>query len=757
MFAQRLPSQSSRLPQDILTFVNPLIGTGGNGRAFPGATVPYGMIQLSPDTYGEGIKRASGYHYSDSIIVAFSHTHLHGATFSDLLDVGVMPTVKPYNLLAPSTDKQRYDWAATFSHRHEQAKAGLYSVVFSPNAPNERIAVELTATDLVGFHRYTFPASQAATIILDLNALAEADTTSEASIRVRSKTLITGYRHSRGTLPHQQVFFAIEFSKPFTAVTGTHDLLALQKDFAALTGTATRAAFTFTTKKNEAIVVKVALSSASVEGALDGLKTAEKTSFDQAVRAAEAAWRKAFERIQVSTTNRADKTMFYTALYHSLLVYRRYSDANGAYALHAYNDSTRSYTTTITTAIGWNNKPYKRLDGFSPAATFAHTQLMCLLQPEQLFHVVETEHAHYLQSGVLPKYLLWGNELMREPSYRSIAAVSEQYAKGWIADFDQADTLYTAIGKTLAQDTVLFAAYNRYGYVPADIRPNAFVLGQELNQALWHATFMAKYLEHGKERAALYDQALLWRRSFDTETMFFRPRLANGQWQMNTNSTFNPDEPIGTIPTIGKTRSVNIRQASLYMQDDMLSVVGRSGGNVRYMERLDTLFLPHGKPLERPLASPFLHYDHANERLHHVPYLYMENADPSKTQARVRQIVRTFYAPAPEGLCSEDEGGKLSAWLVMNMIGLYSFVPQNALYTVNTPFFDKITYRSPAQKTLTINAKNVSDSTCYIQSATYDREVMPDHILTQRQIIKFGGVVTLKLGAKPSTFWKLPR
>lgn len=710
--------------------MDPFIGTT-KGRAFPGAVAPFGMIQLSPDTDGEGIKWANGYHYNDSVIVGFSHTHQHGAVVSDLLDISLMPTTKPVNVTKQMPRRADADWATTFSHKDETAAPSYYRVKF----PAQGITAEFTATPVVGVHRYTFPASNAASIVIDLSTGAAGDITTEAKLQSRSATLFTGYRFSTGAIKKQQVFFAMEFSKPFSTAVGTEDGATTKPDVASLVGKSTRAVLSFATKANEQITIKVALSSVSAEGAMDALGTTKDFTFDQIRKAGEVWWVRELDKFTVQTKNRANKVMFTTAYYHSLIALQKYGDINGAYAVHV-PDSTGRIVTSITSATGIRGQQFQKYQGVTPAMAAETHALLILTQPERVFNFAESYMSHAYQFGIFPKRTLWGNELMQGRDLAGARMASEFHLKGMIDTQEYADSLYRATTASALDSSLLLPVLQRR-YIPFESRDSSVYLTQELAYTEWNMTRFSRFLQTKREVVNYFDRDQNWQRLYDRETGFIRAKSASGQWKQ----PFDPDKPAPEYA------GATARTASWFAPHDISGLASFNNGYDRMNLRLDTMFA------QTPQGA-FTLYNHTDPRQRYAVYLPLFIGTPFKVQERITPLIRAFYAATPDGLTATDEGASLSAWLAFNMTGLYPFNSPECAYFIGTPKVEKTVLWYAGLKKLTIIAKNLSEKNIYIKSAKLDGEPLLHPFLTHFQIQRHGGTVELEMTDKPSELWK---
>ncbi len=728
--------------EDVLSFVNPLIGTGGHGHTYPGATVPFGMVQLSPDNGTEGWDWCSGYHYSDSTIVGFSHLHLSGTGIGDLLDISLMPTVKSINLVKPLKARKQADWTAKFSHNNETASPAYYRVKFTePRTPkattSASIIAELTANQWAGVHKYTFSGVTVATIVLDLTFAINWDKTSDALLQIQNDHLLTGYRYSKGWARKQWTHFAIEFSKPFFERVGTEDSTTLQPDFAALTGAQTKAMFRFKVASGEAITVKVALSSSSVEGALQGLKTVQTKSFEQVKQSSEALWRQELSKIQITTLNKDDKTNFYTALYHSFLAPVTHSDLNGEY---------KAPNNEVAVA-----KSFHRYDTFSLWDTFrAVHPLFTILQPARVPDMIQSLLAHYQELGMLPVWSFVGNETKTMTGYHAVPVIVDAYLKGF-RGFN-ADTAYAAMKAAAMQDTLPVNLYREYGFVPHD--KDGFSVTKTLEYAYddWCIAQMAQALGKKSDYTEFMKRSQNYRHVFDRMIKFVRARMSDSSWK----EPFNPK--LTEAKTEFEFTEGNAWQYSWFAPHDMEGLMKVHGGLERFVRKLDSLFnessdLGGGKFIPPDVSGLIGQYAHGNEPCHHIAYLYAAAGAPHKTQERVRQIIRTFYKARPDGLCGNDDCGQMSAWLIFSMLGFYPLNPAGGVYAIGTPLVKSAVLSVGKGKIFKISAPNLSEKNLYIKSAMLNGKPLAEPSLSHNALTA-GGELVLEMSDTPQALWK---
>ena len=679
-------------------FVSPFIGTDGHGHTFPGATYPFGMVQLSPDTRLEGWDGCSGYHYSDKVVYGFSHTHLSGTGCSDYGDILLMP-VEGYVKAALTHD----DYSSGFSHDSESAKPGYYSV----HLDRWNVDVELTAGRRTGMHRYTFKGKAKPEVMMDFN---HRDSVIGARISVtktKTSTIVKGLRRSYGWSGDQPVFYYIVYSAPAINV--------WQQD-------STRLLLQFPKQPDGRIIAKIGISSVSEENAKANLDSEmPEGSFDFEVlrRSTLAAWEKYLDKIEIPTEDKDAATTFYTALYHTAMAPNVMSDVNGEYYGHDKQ---------VHKAVG-----YDQYTVFSLWDTFrALHPLMAIIEPERTSDFISSFLAIYSQSGRLPVWELWGYETECMIGFHSVPVIVDAYAKG-IRDFD-ADLALDAMVASANYPKFGLGEFNQYGYVPADKARESVSKTQEYAFDDWCIASFAKKLADAKMNKLInvpwnpdsldafaygrykkvYEEyigrASYWKNLFDPETHFMRPRFADGSWL----TPFNPKQ-LGTHYTEG-----NAWQYSFMVPQDIDTFIKMYGGDKAFCERLDSLFNTSSEVegFISDVTGLIGQYAQGNEPSHHMAYLYSYAGEPEKTAYYVDRICKTLYGPGPDGLCGNEDCGQMSAWYVFSALGFYPVTPGSDIYVIGTPQFDRAIIHLSNGNRFTINAKRTSSSDIYVQSAT---------------------------------------
>jgi len=782
-----LPSPAS----DPAAYVDPFIGTGGNGHTFPGAVVPFGLVQLSPDTGGtegnwlsSGWKWCAGYHYSDTTILGFSHTHRSGMGVGDWGDILVTATTGPLRVTPGSADAPGSGYRSSYSHADEVAQPGYYSVVLKDYG----VKAELTATTRVGLHRYTFPASAAAHILFDLDR-GLGDTTVGSSVRVVGNDRLEGYRRSTGFVADHTVYFSAQFSRPFDSF-GTWKGGRVKPGSREASGRGVGAYLDFATAAGDQVLVKVGLSYTSVEEARRNLEAeVAGWDFDLVRSQARAAWDRELGRIEVTPAAGSSdpRVVFYTALYHCLLFPAVFSDADGTY-----------------TALGNQPGDTRRAQGFTYYSDFslwdtyrAEMPLLSLLEPDRVRDMVKTMLAQYEDSGWLPAPQQFGNFSTGDMIGDSAASVILGAYLNGVRGFDLEEA-YRALWKNamvegsdvlpgliFGQGRYGIRTYRALGYLPGDLNPGPrnplFVVGNIFNEGtsrtLEYAyddfclACLAKLL--GKESDFRYflGRALNWRNVFDPAVGFARGRSVTGGWL--NRSGFDP-----TVQYAYYTEG-NAWQWTWSVPHDVGGLVRLMGGREAFVRKLDQMFEARGGPQSAAFYSADIagligQYAHGNEPSHHVAYLYDYAGRPDKTQARVRQILAELYRAAPDGLCGNDDMGQMSAWYVFSALGFYPVSP--GVYAVGSPIFARAVIHLPgaagedpaagskagrtgsgagadsADRTLTIEARGVSSAARYIQAAVLDGRPLDRPWLSSREAAT-GGTLVLQMGSEPSPAW----
>ncbi|MFI5220148.1 MAG: GH92 family glycosyl hydrolase [Bacteroidia bacterium] len=710
LFAQNNPAQ----------YVNPFIGTGGHGHTFPGAAVPFGMVQMSPDTRIDGSwDGCSGYHQSDSVIYGFTHTHLSGTGCSDYGDILLMPMMGE-----PSFDNKIY--SSHYSHEKEKASAGYYSVYLD----DENIDVELTATARVGFHKYTFSNPGRASIILDLT---HRDKTIDCELAIVDSTHISGFRKSDAWAKEQWVFFYIEFSKPFSTSKIQRELDYKNpepNDELKQKGNI-KAAFGFDVEASEFLLIKVGISGVDTVGARKNLESElNGWDFEGRKKEAKGRWNNELMKIEITSEDTDMLTVFYTALYHCMLQPNIYNDVDGRY---------RGRDMQIHKAEGYN---YYTV--FSLWDTFrAWHPLMTLIDTKRTLNYIKTFLAQFEQGGLLPVWELSSNETECMIGYHAVPVIADAAVKG-IADFNLSEALVAMKKSAESKDRFGLDDYMDHGFLSMEDEHESVSKTLEYAYDDWCIAQMAKNLNGQTDYSKYIQRAQYWKNLFDKQTGFMRPKK-NGNWL----SPFDAREVNNCFT------EANSWQYSFFVPQDISGLINTMGGKDRFDKKLDELFSTSNETTGREqvdITGLIGQYAHGNEPSHHMSYLYNYIGKPWKTQQHIHQIVSEFYRNSPDGLIGNEDCGQMSAWYILSAMGIYQVTPGSDVFVIGTPRFQETKIHLDFNKIFTIKAKNVSDKNFYIQSATLNGSPFSKSFITYSEIIP-GGELIFTMGDKPNMGW----
>lgn len=704
---------------DYARYVNPFIGTDFTGNTYPGASVPFGMVQLSPDNGLPGWDRIAGYFYPDSTIAGFSHTHLTGTGAGDLYDVIFMPVTNPYKQAEAPLGIY-----SSFSHKNEEASAGYYRVFLT----DYNIDVELTATERCGIQRYTFPKADAS-VFVNLKKALNWDFTKDSYMEIVDSVTIRGYRMSEGWAPDQRLYFVSQFSKPF----GNYELdtTAIYKNKKRC-GVAYIGRFDFRTAEGEQMVVRTAISGVSMEGAEKNLKAeASGWDFDRYRQAATANWNKELAKIEVKGGTPDDKVNFYTALYHTMLAPTIFSDIDGGY----FGPDKQIHQTG-----GWTN-----YSTFSLWDTYrAAHPLLTYTQPERVNDMVKSFLAFFDENGRLPVWNLYGNETDMMIGYHSVPVIVDAYLKG-IGNFDPEKALQACIATANIDDYRGIGWYKKYGYVPYNLESES--VSKTLEYAFDDYCIARMAQKMGKEAIAkeFFARSANYRNIYNPETSFMQPRDDKGNWIKD----FDAKDYTTHI-----TES-NGWQYFWYVPQNIDDLIALTGGKERFTQKLDSMFTYTAHENEElPIFSTGMigQYAHGNEPSHHVIYLYNKVGQPWKTQQYLAEVMHELYLNTPAGLCGNEDCGQMSAWYVMSAMGFYPVDPVDQTYEIGTPLFTEVKMHLANGKVFTVLAPDASRTNFYIQSVKLNGQPYDKSYITHEQIMS-GGTFEFEMGDRPGKVW----
>ena len=733
-------------------YVNPFIGTAGMGHTFPGACVPFGGVQLSPDTEMiphnvKGVYQprtyeyCAGYQYDDPTIVGFSHTHFSGTGHSDLGDILLMPGTGDIRLVSGTAEKPEEGYRQRFSHSSESAGAGHYEVTLADSG----IRVELTATQRVGVHRYTFPAGSDGHLVLDLDhGIYNYDgKTLWAEIRVLSPTLITGYRITNGWARTNYTYFAISFSSPVTDYgyedkapvyyKGGYAKFPQYHNFPEMAGRKLAAWFRFDTASQPELTVKVGISATGTTGALKNLEAeAGGKDFDQLRCQAEQAWEKELSCLEVEGTE-AEKTMFYTSLYHTMINPSIYMDVDGLY---------RGLDHELHRADGFTNYTV-----FSLWDTYrAEHPFLALFKPQRDEDIIASMLAHYRQSphGMLPVWSHMANENWCMTGYHSVSVLADAIAKGLKVDGKEA--LEAMVSTSTVPWYGGLGEYMKLGYVPLEASATAASNTLEYSYDDWAIAAAADRLGDQETAARYYARAAYYRNIFDPSIALARPRYADGSFKAD----FDIKQTVGQGFIEG-----NSQNFSFHAPQDVKGLLQLMGGDKRFIATLDDLFGTHlpeycyaenEDVTEECLLGGYVH---GNEPSHHIPYLYAWTSQPWKTQYWLREIIDRFYRPEIRGLGGNDDCGQMSAWYIFSVLGFYPVCPGTDQYVIGAPYLPYAKLQFDNGKVLEIKAPGVSDTNRYVKAVKLNGQPVNRLYLTHEELLQ-GGTLEFTMGKTPN-------
>jgi predicted alpha-1,2-mannosidase len=701
----------------LVDFVNPFIGTGGHGHTYPGATLPFGMVQVSPDNGTQGWDWCSGYNYVDTVISGFSHTHLSGTGIGDLCDISVLPVVNRQD-----TNKVQ----SSFSHKEERASPGFYGV----RLRDFSIYAEMTASLRCALHRYAFPASNNASIRFDLGFAINWDKTTQSHWRKIDDSTFVGYRYSTGWARDQRVYFAVRLSKPVKSTTVFVD--KVQREGKEFKGRSIITYLNFDTQAGEAIMMKVGLSFADIEGALESLNEIRSWDFTAVRRGASDLWERELRKVQIKTDDEKIKKNFYTALYHTYLAPTIFSDRYGNYK--GVKSDIRNGKMILSVESLW--------DTFRAA-----NPLLTITQTELVPSIINSFLAFYEQYGYLPVWDLHFNETNTMTGYHAVPVIADAILKN-IRGFDY-EKAYTAMRKSAMQNIRGTEMFRNVGFVPADKMGESVTITLEYSYDDWALLQVAKKLKKYSDTATLARLARNWKNLYDEKTGFFRGKNISGKWV----EPFDPYETNG-----GKNfpyTEGNAWQHSFFVPHDIEGLKNMYTTPNGLENKLDSLFTVTSKISGEgpPDVSGLLgQYAHGNEPSHHIAYMYSYLMKPWKTADRVRDIMDKFYSPTPDGLAGNEDCGQMSAWYVFSALGFYPVNPASGEYVFGSPIVDEAIFVLPSGMTFKLKVLNNSAQNKYIQSITLNAKPYTKSYITHHDIM-VGGILEIKMGNTPNKEW----
>ncbi len=750
VFSQ-LENHSALRDTDYARFVNPMIGTRNMGHTFPGAAAPFGMVQLSPETnqvpmHADGkynpdtYRYCAGYQYDDSLIFGFSHTHFSGTGHSDLGDFLLMPTLGKLEL---EPGAQGSGYPSKFRHETEKAEPAYYTVQLDDFG----IKAELTATERVGIHRYTFPETDSAHLIFDLMSgiYQHDDKNVWTFVRVENDSTLTGYRQTQGWARTRTLYFVMQFSKRFKSYghqkvnkplyNGFYRKFDEAHNFPEMAGRNLRAYFDFSMKEGESLLVKFALSGVSTIGAMKNLESeVPHWDFDRVRHESREKWNHELSKIEVETLRQHDKEVFYTALYHTMLSPVVFEDVDGQY---------RGLDQNIHRSDGFVNYTI-----FSLWDTFrALHPLFNLIQPERNRDMMVSMLAHHDQSvhHMLPVWSHYANENWCMIGYHAVSVLADAVVKG-NDNLDLNHALNACVNTSQCAYFDGIGDYRKLGYVPEDQSTTSVSKTLEYAYDDWCIAQLAEKISRTDLQETYLKNAKSYEKLFDPSWGFMKPRLSDGSWKM----PFDPLDTHGQGFIEG-----NAWTYSLFVPHDIEKLIDMHGGKKKFTVHLDSLFTMHldEKYIEKnediTRDGIIGNYVQGNEPGHHIPYLYNYSGHPEKTQERLRMIMRTMYGPGVDGLCGNDDAGQMSAWYIFSALGFYPVCPGSPYYATGSPQIVEAKIHFSNGKTLQIEALHQSEKNVYVKRIVLNNKEIKSYQLNHTDLME-GGKLVFEMSSKPS-------
>ena len=730
--ADTTPEAASR--DDLTQFVKIAIGTGGHGHTYPGATVPFGMVQLSPDTFNDGWDWCSGYHRSDGSIMGFSHTHLSGTGVGDMLDVLLMPRTGRTKIVPGTREKPEEGYRSRFDHADEVAEPGYYSVLLK----DYDIRAELSATERAGIHKYTFPLNEDSHIVLDLAHCYgnSPDTVLSAELKTRENDTILGERSTAGWARGRKIYFAMKFSKPFREFVVFSDDAKLFPGTKEAKGRRLKCVIRYQTSPGQVIFVKTGLSGVSAEAALKSLEAEiPGWDFDHVRFAARHSWQRELSRIRIATSNRKQKEIFYTALYHMMLAPTLFDDVDGQYRgmdgkVHSLPSGLHNYST------------------FSLWDTYRATHpLYTLIQGHRVPDFVNCliRMAEESPAG-MPVWPLQGKETGCMTGYHSAPVIAEACTKKF-PRIDLAKAYRLMRKRAMEDDYRGLGFYRKLSYIPADKEEESASKTVEYAYDDWAVAHVAQAVGATEDAKLLRERSRNYRNLFDAKQRFLRARLENGEWA----EPFDP-RAMGHSKKWNDYTEANSWETTFGVQHDVKGCIELFGGHENFVKRLDDLFnqsseLPPDAPPD--IAGMVGQYAHGNEPCHHIAYLYAYAGAPYKTQERVWYLLEKMYDNQPDGLAGNEDCGQMSAWYVISALGFYPVDPVSGNYVFGTPLFDRAEIELNNGKKLIVEAKRKSPGDKYIQTMHFNGQPY-SKVWFRHADLANGATIVFTMGSQPN-------
>jgi predicted alpha-1,2-mannosidase len=712
----------------LIKYVDPFIGSGGHGHVFVGATVPFGGVQVGPTNFNKGWDWSSSYHHTDSIVKGFCHLNVSGTGMSDLGELTIMPATGELKYNAGNQNNHMSGYSSLYRKNKEVNTVGYYKVELE----RYDIDVELTASERVGFHRYTYPSSKKSRVIIDLGE-GSADRPTETYLKKVNDTTFQGYRFSSGWASDQREYFTLIISKPVKDFI----LYDSNKKFKGneLKGIFVKGFLEFETDKNEEIYVKMGVSTVSSENALENMVVEiPNWDFDKVKNSAENKWNQELSKINITTKDLKRKRVFYTAMYHTMIAPNLYQDVNGEYRgtdKVVYKDTT---FTNYTLFSLWDT--YRAAH---PLYTITH--------PERVSDMVNSMLKIFDHQGKLPIWHLRGNETNTMPGYSAIPVVIDASLKGF--EGIDLEEVFEAVKTSATGDFEPgVKKLMELGYIPGDYMVESVASSMEYAIADWAIAQLAKKLNKQEDYVYFLNRSKAYKEYFDKETRFMRGKLTDGSWR-------TPFDPVRAEHRVNDYCEGNAWQYLWLVPQDPEGLIDLLGGDEKYTQKLDELFsmssdLGEGAhETSMDITGLIGQYAHGNEPSHHTTYMYAYSGQQYKIADKVRYINNELYTDKPDGLSGNEDCGQMSAWHIFSSLGFYPVNPSNGAYVFGSPLFDEASIVLPENKKFTIIANQNSDDNIYIQSVQLNGEDYKFSYITHKDIMQ-GGKIIFNMGPKPN-------
>ena len=721
LFINSVPS----IEKDLIKYVDPFIGSGGHGHVFVGASVPFGGVQVGPTNFNKGWDWSSSYHYSDSIVKGFCHLNVSGTGMSDLGELTIMPATGKLKINAGNQNNHMGGYSSLYRKDKEFVGAGYYKVYLERYG----IDVELTASERVGFHSYTFPSTNKSRVIIDLGE-GSADRPTQTYLKKVNDTIFQGYRFSSGWASDQREYFTLIISKPVT------DFIVYDRNQRhyknELKGKYVKGFLEFSTKENEKIYVKMGVSTVSSNNALDNLMSEiPHWNFNKTKTQAEQKWNAELSKINIKTDNEKNKRVFYTAMYHTMIAPNLYHDINGEYR----GTDKKVYKDTAFT----NYTLFSLWDTYRAAHP-----LYTITHPERVGDMVNSMLKIFKHQGKLPVWHLRGNETNTMPGYSAIPVVVDASLKGFSGIdleevFEAVKTSATGDFEPGVKDLM------KYGYIPADFMVESVASNMEYAIGDWAIAQLAKKLNKQEDYQYFLNRSKSYKQYFDPKTKFMRGKLSDGSWR-------TPFDPVSAQHRVNDYCEGNAWQYLWLVPQDPEGLIELLGGDEKYTQKLDQLFSMSSEQEEgasMDITGLIGQYAHGNEPSHHTTYMYAYSGRPYKIADKVRYITNKLYTDQPDGLSGNEDCGQMSAWYMFSSMGFYPVNPSNGAYVFGSPLFDEVSINLPKKKVFKIIAEKNSDKNIYIQSVLLNGKKYRYSYITH-DLIMSGGELRFIMGPKPN-------